>query len=52
LFRYDRSRKQLWLFGFRVHHGLVGSLLAVVGAVLAWHDRLDFRSWLDWHRQR
>lgn len=32
----------------RVHHGLAGVLMMVVGALLTWHDRLD-RPWLNDH---
>jgi uncharacterized membrane protein YccC len=31
--------------GYRIHHGFAGCVLAVVGAVLAWHDRRDLPDW-------
>jgi hypothetical protein len=31
-----------YVYGRRVHHGLLGCLLAIVGAALAAHDRSDF----------
>lgn len=31
-----------YLLGRRVHHGLVGVVLAAIGVVLAWDDRHDF----------
>lgn len=33
---------RLYVGGQRVHHGLVGAALLVVGAVLVWDDRRDF----------
>jgi hypothetical protein len=31
-----------YVCGLRVHHGLLGCILAVIGAALAAHDRSDF----------
>jgi hypothetical protein len=31
-----------YVYGFRIHHGLIGFILAVIGAALAAHDRSDF----------
>lgn len=42
LWRYDREKRRVWVAGKRIHHGPVGLVLAVVGAVICWHDRQDF----------
>lgn len=34
--------RRVYLFGHRIHHGAVGVGLALVGAVLAYHDRRDW----------
>lgn len=34
--------RRLYCLGLRVHHGPVGVLLAVLGLVLAVHDRRDY----------
>lgn len=31
-----------YVCGLRIHHGLLGCILAVIGAALAAHDRCDF----------
>jgi hypothetical protein len=31
-----------YVYGFRIHHGLLGCILAAIGAALAAHDRGDF----------
>jgi hypothetical protein len=31
-----------YVYGLRIHHGLVGCVLTVIGAALAAHDRFDF----------
>jgi hypothetical protein len=31
-----------YVYGFRIHHGLLGCILAVIGTALAAHDRGDF----------
>jgi hypothetical protein len=31
-----------YVYGLRVHHGLLGCILAVIGGALAAHDRRDF----------
>jgi hypothetical protein len=33
------------VLGRRVHHGLAGAWLALLGIVLMWHDRRDARDW-------
>lgn len=33
---------RLYIFGRRIHHGLVGACLTALGAVLSIHDRRDF----------
>lgn len=38
--------RRLYCLGLRVHHGPVGVLLAVLGLVLAVHDRRDVWVWL------
>lgn len=37
--------RRVYLLGARVHHGLTGCVLALIGAALAWADRRDF-PWL------
>jgi hypothetical protein len=32
---------RVYIAGRRVHHGLVGVLLASLGVALTWHDRRD-----------
>lgn len=44
-----RPGGRVYVFGRRCHHGLVGTVLAVIGAALAWHDRHDFKTWLGFH---
>ena len=31
-----------YVYGWRLHHGMLGCILAVVGAALVAHDRHDF----------
>jgi hypothetical protein len=50
LIRVDRRLRRTYLLGRRLHHGTVGLGLAVLGAVLAWHDRRDRRDWLRFTR--
>lgn len=42
---WDRQAQRVWVLGARVHHGLVGVGLTVVGLGLMLHDRFDF-PWL------
>lgn len=42
----DRSLR-VSVAGLRFHHGLTGCLIAVVGLLLAWHDRRDVARWLS-----
>jgi len=40
--RYDDVRKRVWAGSQRLHHGLVGTVLAAAGVALMahdWHDR-------------
>jgi hypothetical protein len=37
---------KLWVAGHRLHHGLTGCAFVVVGAVLALHDRADYKKWV------
>lgn len=37
---------QLLIAGHRVHHGLIGCVLAAFGVGLAYHDRRDFWAWV------
>jgi hypothetical protein len=37
-----RPFPQTYVFGWRLHHGLLGCVFAVIGAALAAHDRHDF----------
>lgn len=34
--------RRCYLLGRRVHHGLIGALAALIGLVLAVHDRRDW----------
>jgi hypothetical protein len=39
--RVDTDNRRVWILGARIHHGLVGLVLTVVGTVLMiddWHD--------------
>jgi hypothetical protein len=37
-----RPFPRTYVYGLRIHHGLLGFALAVIGAALAAHDRGDF----------
>lgn len=41
MFRLTPDRK-LYVFGFRIHHGLQGCALVALGLILTFHDRKDF----------
>lgn len=43
---FPSTGPQLYVLGKRLHHGLTGCVLAVVGVALAIHDRKDFKRWL------
>lgn len=43
---YDPVLKRVWVLDRRVHHGLTGLLLALLGTLLMVHDRADWRDWL------
>lgn len=45
----DREFKRVWVWGWRLHHGLVGCVLVVVGVALAAHDFKDRWVWI--HRE-
>lgn len=38
---------RVWVGRQRVHHGAAGVVLALVGCVLAVHDRHDWRLWFE-----
>jgi hypothetical protein len=38
----DHRGPRLYVKGLRIHHGAVGALLTIVGAVLTAHDWRDF----------
>lgn len=42
---FHATGPRVHILGKRVHHGSFGLVLAVVGALLAWHDRDDCRVW-------
>ena len=57
---YDATRRRLWLYGQRCHHGATGALLASVGAfavaaggLLMAHDWKDRSIWFErgWQNQ-
>ncbi len=37
---------KLYVCGHRLHHGLTGCVLALVGVGLAVHDRADLQKWV------
>lgn len=41
----DWELRRVYFMSIRIHHGLLGCMLLAVGAVLIYHDRLDF-PWL------
>lgn len=45
----DRDFKRAYVFGWRLHHGLCGVVLAAVGIVLIAHDFKDRKIWLDFN---
>lgn len=45
LVEYNRSQRRLWIAKQRCHHGALGCLAIALGALLAIHDRRDFRVW-------
>ena len=42
----DPGNRQVFVKGHRLHHGLVGAVAILAGAVLAVHDRKDFTRWI------
>jgi hypothetical protein len=36
-----RPLGRVYLFGYRLHHGLLGAVMTALGLVLCWHDRRD-----------
>ncbi len=44
---FDAQRRRLWILGQRCHHGMTGSLLALLGAVLMAHDWKDHAMWFQ-----
>jgi predicted nucleic acid-binding protein len=42
----DLGNRQVFVKGHRLHHGLVGAVAILAGAVLAVHDRKDFTRWI------
>lgn len=42
----DLGNRQVFVKGHRLHHGLVGAVAIIAGAVLAVHDRKDFTRWI------
>ena len=44
---YDRTRRRLWLFGQRCHHGALGAVMLALGTVLMAHDRKDRSMWFQ-----
>ena len=52
LLRYDPHLRRLWIRNQRLHHGLTGVLLALVGTVLMAHDWHDRTHWFERGIQR
>ena len=44
--KHPPTGPQLFLAGQRVHHGLSGACLVLIGTALAIHDRKDVKAWL------
>lgn len=44
--RIDRNLRRVWVLGQRVHHGMFGVILTVIGMGLMRHDRRDARDWM------
>jgi len=44
--RVDMSKRQVFICGRRIHHGIVGAVAIVTGIALAIHDRHDLQHWL------
>ena len=42
----DLGNRQVFVKGHRLHHGLVGAVAILAGAVLAVYDRKDFTRWI------
>ena len=42
----DLGKRQVFVKGRRLHHGLVGAVAILAGAVLAVYDRKDFTRWI------
>ena len=42
----DLGNRQVFVKGHRLHHGLVGAVAILDGAVLAVQDRKDFTRWI------
>lgn len=42
----DLGKRQVFVKGRRLHHGLIGVVAITAGIVLAVHDRKDFTRWI------
>ncbi len=42
---YDAIQRRVWVGRQRLHHGMVGSLIAAAGMALMVHDWQDRRAW-------
>ena len=42
----DLQNMRVYVRGRRLHHGLVGAVAIIAGAVLAVHDRRDLYRWI------
>ena len=45
LLGYNHVERRVWVLKQRLHHGAVGVAVITIGALLALHDRRDWRDW-------
>lgn len=47
IYRYDKNRQRLWVAGQRLHHGVTGIALTMLGTALIAHDWKDRSVWFQ-----